>query len=166
MADKPKSQQQKQYGEGSRYGANNQRQNQLDRDRDFSGVAGYPSDSEYMKTVGDAGLESQQNAMRQTAREAGDAMAEKAKPKGKKHHLHEIRSTQAEDGSVVHHHTYKEHADSPHTMPERGPMATSSTPEEAGQHVQDMFSQNQGGGGQAPEGAGAEPGGEGEPEEA
>lgn len=74
---------------------------------------------------------------------------------GKKHHLHEIRSTQARDGSIVHHATYKESADSPHTMPERGPMATSATPEEAGQHVAEQFGMNQSGGGEEPE-AGAE----------
>lgn len=71
------------------------------------------------------------------------------KHQGKKMHLHEIRSTQAEDGSIVHHHTYKQSKEHPHTMPERGPMATSSTPEEAGQHVEDQFAMNQGGGGAA-----------------
>jgi hypothetical protein len=72
-------------------------------------------------------------------------------------HLHEIRSTQAHDGSIVHNHTYKESKESPHTMPERGPVATSATPEEAGQHVAEQFGMNQSGGGQEPE-AGAEPG--------
>jgi hypothetical protein len=73
----------------------------------------------------------------------------------KKLHLHEIRSTQARDGSIVHHHTYKEHPDHPFTMPERGPMATSANPEEAGQHVQDQFAMNQGAGG-GDEGAGGQ----------
>lgn len=91
---------------------------------------------------------------------------EKKAGKKKRLHLHEMRTTQARDGSLVHHHTYKETADSDHSMPERSAMATSGTPEEAGQHVAEMFGQNQMGGGQAPEGAGAEPGGEGEPEEA
>jgi hypothetical protein len=72
----------------------------------------------------------------------------------KKLHLHEIRSTQARDGSIVHHHTYKENPDHPFTMPERGPMATSADPEEAGQHVQEQFAMNQGGGGDQ---AGGEP---------
>lgn len=78
--------------------------------------------------------------------------------KKKRQHLHEIRSTQAHDGSIVHHHTYKDHKDSPFSNPERGPMATSSSPEEAGQHVAEMFGQNQGaaGPGAEPE-AGAEP---------
>jgi hypothetical protein len=82
---------------------------------------------------------------------------------GKKHHLHEIRSTQAADGSIIHHHSYKESADAMHTMPERGPMATSASPEEAGQHVAEQFGQNgmsaapdpaagQGAGGQGEEG--------------
>jgi hypothetical protein len=80
--------------------------------------------------------------------------------KKKKLHLHEIRSTAAHDGSIVHHHTYKEHKDAPFAMPERGPMATSATPEEAGQHVQEQFGMNQGGGGE-PE---PQAGGGGEPE--
>lgn len=86
---------------------------------------------------------------------------EEAKPEGerkeggskkKRLHLHEIRSTQARDGSIVHHHTYKEHPDHPFTQPERGPMATSASPEEAGQHVQEQFAMNQGGGGEEPGG--------------
>jgi hypothetical protein len=96
-------------------------------------------------------------------------MAEKEKPaaesktehkggaKKKRMHLHEIRSTQAHDGTIVHHHTYKEHKDAPFSMPERGPMATSASPEEAGQHVQEQFGMNQGGGGQEPEAGGGEP---------
>lgn len=66
--------------------------------------------------------------------------------KKKKMHLHEIRSVQAHDGTIVHHHTYKENPEHPYTMPERGPMATSSSPEEAGQHVQEQFAMNGGGG--------------------
>jgi hypothetical protein len=73
--------------------------------------------------------------------------------KKKKLHLHEIRSTQAHDGSIVHHHTYKDHAEAPFTHPERGPVATSSSPEDAGQHVAEQFAMNQGG-------AAAPPGGE------
>lgn len=92
---------------------------------------------------------------------------EEARAKKPKHHLHEIRSVQAHDGSIVHHHTYKEHRDHPHTMPERGPMATSSTPEEAGKHVEEMFGQNNMGGGAAGEQmAGAQPQGGGGPEQA
>jgi hypothetical protein len=80
----------------------------------------------------------------------------------KRPHLHEIRSVQAEDGSIVHHHTYKKSKDDHFTMPERGPMATSSTPEEAGQHVSEQFAQNQQGGeepeeAQGEESQGAEP---------
>jgi hypothetical protein len=82
--------------------------------------------------------------------------------KKKKLHLHEIRSTQAADGSIVHHHTFKEHKDAHFTMPERGPMATSASPEEAGQHVAEQFGMNQGGGGEEPEGG--EPEGGGEPQ--
>jgi hypothetical protein len=77
--------------------------------------------------------------------------------KKKKMHLHEIRSVQAHDGTIVHHHTYKESKESPYTMPERGPVATSASPEEAGQHVQEQFAMN----GAEPEGgdAGAGEGG-------
>jgi hypothetical protein len=75
--------------------------------------------------------------------------------KKKRLHLHEIRSTQAHDGSIVHHHVFKDNKNSPYTHPERGPMATSATPEEAGQHVQDQFAMNQGGGGE--EAGGQEP---------
>jgi len=89
----------------------------------------------------------------------------KSKPKagGKKQHLHEIRSTQSHDGSIVHHHTYKEHVDHPHTLPERGPMATSASPEEAGQHVSEMFGQNAMAGAQPAGEAGPEAGGPGGP---
>ena len=80
------------------------------------------------------------------AKEEKDKKEEpKAKAK-KKLHLHEIRSTQAHDGSIVHHHTYKDHKDAPFPHPERGPMATSETPDEAGQHVAEQFSMNQPGG--------------------
>jgi hypothetical protein len=88
------------------------------------------------------------------------------KPAGKKRlHLHEIRSTMAHDGSIVHHHTYKNSPDDHMTMPERGPMATSSSPEDAGQHVAEQFGMNQGGGG-APEdpAAAGPPEGGGEPQ--
>lgn len=74
----------------------------------------------------------------------------------KKLHLHEIRTTQAKDGSLVHHHTYKDHADAPMSHPERGPVATSASPDEAGQHVAEQFGMNQMGGG-ADAGASEEP---------
>lgn len=84
--------------------------------------------------------------------------------KAKRLHLHEIRTTQAHDGSFIHHHTFKDHKDAPHTHPERGPMATSSTPEEAGQHVAEQFGMNQGAGAEPAElEEGAEPGSPGEP---
>jgi hypothetical protein len=96
-------------------------------------------------------------------REAEKKDGEKSEGKGKKKkHLHEIRSTQAEDGSIVHHHTYKEHKDAKFSEPERGPVATSASPEEAGQHVTEQFGMNQGGGGgqePEPEGGGAAPAG-------
>lgn len=70
----------------------------------------------------------------------------RAEGKKKRLHLHEIRSTQAHDGSIIHHHVYKDHKDAAFSHPERGPMATSSTPEEAGQHVAEQFAMNQGAG--------------------
>lgn len=67
-----------------------------------------------------------------------------AEEKGKKKkHLHEIRSQQAEDGTIVHHHTYKASKDDHHTEPERQNVATSANPDEAGQHTADMFAQNE-----------------------
>jgi hypothetical protein len=79
---------------------------------------------------------------------AGEKREERKGTAKKKLHLHEIRSTQAHDGSIVHHHTYKESKDAPFAHPERGPVATSSSPEEAGQHVAEQFGMNQGGGNQ------------------
>jgi hypothetical protein len=79
-------------------------------------------------------------------------MAEETKTKKRRLHLHEIRSTWARDGSIVHHHTYKESKESPDTMPERGPAATSASPDDAGQHVQEQFAMNQGAGGGEPDG--------------
>ena len=87
------------------------------------------------------------------------AKEEKGKEKGgegekgkrPKKHLHQIRSVQAEDGSIVHHHTYKDHKDALFAHPERGPVATSQNPEEAGQHVEEQFGMNQGGGEQPAE---------------
>ena len=84
--------------------------------------------------------------------------------KKKRLHLREIRTRLARDGSLVHHHTYADDVDAEHEHPERGPMATSAGPDEAGQHVTEMFGQNDMGGGAA----GAQPGqgeGEGEPEQ-
>lgn len=64
---------------------------------------------------------------------------------GKKHkkHLHEIRSVQAEDGSIVHHHTYKAKKEDDHAEPERQNVATSTTPEDAGQHVAEQMGMNE-----------------------
>ena len=86
-------------------------------------------------------------------REGEKKDGEKSEGKGKKKrlHLHEIRSTQAHDGSIVHHHTYKDHKDALFAHPERGPVATSQNPEEAGQHVEEQFGMNQGGGEQPAE---------------
>jgi hypothetical protein len=87
------------------------------------------------------------------------AAEHKAEGGKKKLHLHEIRSTQAHDGTIVHHHTFKEHKNAPYAMPERGPVATSASPEEAGQHVAEQFGMNAGGGGEPEGGAEPEPGG-------
>lgn len=76
--------------------------------------------------------------------------------KPKRRHLVEIRTRQARDGSLVHHHTYMEHPDAMHEDPERGPMATSESPEEAGQHVNEQFGMNQMGEQPEPQGGQAE----------
>jgi hypothetical protein len=90
------------------------------------------------------------------AKEEKKPEGEKGKSGGKKKlHLHEIRSTYAKDGSIVHHHTYKDHIDSPLSHPERGPMATSADADEAGQHVAEQFGMNQMGGGDAAAAGGA-----------
>lgn len=74
----------------------------------------------------------------------------KGERKPKRKHLHEIRTTQAKDGSLVHHHTYSKGADDDHPEPERGPMATSASPDDAGAHVAEQFGMNQMGGGEEP----------------
>lgn len=66
----------------------------------------------------------------------------KAGKKGKKLHLRGIHTEQARDGSLVHHHTYADSKDADYSHPERRNMATSATPEEAGQHVAEQFAQN------------------------
>jgi hypothetical protein len=71
--------------------------------------------------------------------------------KGKRKHLLEIRTRQAEDGSLVHHHTYMSDHTKPHTIePERQAVATSANPEEAGQHVAEQFGMNEMGAPSAP----------------
>jgi hypothetical protein len=82
------------------------------------------------------------------AKEHEEHHEEKAKPKK---HLHAIRTEQAEDGTFVHHHTYKTKKENRNSERERENVATSATPEEAGQHVAEQFGMNQ----QEPE---AEPG--------
>jgi hypothetical protein len=73
-----------------------------------------------------------------------------------KKHLHEIRTTAAEDGTYVHHHTYKAKKEDAHAEPERQNVATSTTADEAGQHVGDQMAMNeQGGGAEEEPGAGA-----------
>ena len=67
-------------------------------------------------------------------------MAEKkSDKKPKRKHLRQIRSEYADDGSVVHHHTYMG-ADG-QREPERT-VGTSQDADEAGQHVADNFGQN------------------------
>jgi hypothetical protein len=93
------------------------------------------------------------------------AKEEKGKEKGgegekgkrPKKHLHQIRSVQAEDGSIVHHHTYKAKKEDHHTEPERENVATSATPEEAGEHVAEQMGMNGQGGGEEEAAGGGEP---------
>lgn len=90
--------------------------------------------------------------------------------KPERKHLHEIRTQAAHDGTYVHHHTYKGKESDHHAEPERMNVATSNSPEEAGQHVAEQMAMNgQGGEGEmdpgatepqdaAPGGGGAMPG--------
>lgn len=68
--------------------------------------------------------------------------SEKAKKPAKKH-LHSIYTEEAHDGTYVHHHTYKAKKEDHQSEPTRMNAATSQTPEEAGQHVEEQFAQNQ-----------------------
>jgi hypothetical protein len=70
---------------------------------------------------------------------------EKKGEKKARKHLHEIRTTATDDGHFVHHHTYKAKKGDTKTEPERQNVATSSSPEEAGEHVQEQMAMNQGG---------------------
>jgi hypothetical protein len=79
---------------------------------------------------------------------------ERAEGKPKRKHLHEVRTEQAEDGTYVHHHTYKDKKGG-HPEPERRNVATSKTPEEAGEHTTEQFGMNDQGEGD-PGGAPAE----------
>lgn len=87
--------------------------------------------------------------------------------KAKKKHLHEIRTQAADDGAYVHHHTYKGSKEDAHTEPERMNVATSGSPEEAGNHIADSFAQNEGAQqpGQPEAGEQGEPGEGGQAEE-
>lgn len=60
-----------------------------------------------------------------------------------KMHLHEMRIVQNHDGSLTHHHYYKKHPDDAGHYMIREHAASSATPEDAGQHVEDQFSMNQ-----------------------
>jgi hypothetical protein len=72
-------------------------------------------------------------------------------------HLHEIRTTAADDGTYVHHETYKAKKEDAHTEPERQNVATSTNADEAGQYVGDRMAMNeQGGGAEEEPGAGGE----------
>jgi hypothetical protein len=101
------------------------------------------------------------------AKEGKEKKREPSKGGKRRLHLREIRTRQAADGSLVHHHTYADSAEAPHEHPERGPMATSKTPADAGQHVEEMFGMNQqGAGGAGGMGGDMEGEGEGAAEEA
>lgn len=67
------------YTEAGRTGPKNTQLRQLNRDKAMSGVSGYPSDKDYMKLVGEAGIEKQQAQMK----DAGDAEAARESGKHK-----------------------------------------------------------------------------------
>lgn len=69
-------------------------------------------------------------------------MAEESKKEKKRRRLREIRSVHADDGSVVHHHTY-EKEDGSGNEAERQHVATSQDADEAGQHVADQLGMNE-----------------------
>jgi hypothetical protein len=66
-----------------------------------------------------------------------------SKKKPEKKHLHQIRSEETDDGHILHHHTFKKKRGDTETEPERKNVAVSSSPEEAGQHVDEQFGMNQ-----------------------
>lgn len=86
---------------------------------------------------------------------AKEEMHERGGKKEPKKHLHQVRSEATEDGHVIHHHTYKKKKSDTETEPERKNVAVSTTPEEAGQHVEDQFAMNQ-----QPAAGGGDPGAE------
>jgi hypothetical protein len=58
-----------------RYGPKNVEVQTLNRDRDLSGMRGYPSDAEYMKTVADSNIERDQAQMSDMGRRAAATTA-------------------------------------------------------------------------------------------
>lgn len=62
--------------------------------------------------------------------------------KGKKKHTHAVTTIAAKDGTYVHHHHMKDHPDDQHATVHEN-AATSQSPEEAGQHVEDTMAQNE-----------------------
>jgi hypothetical protein len=112
--------------------------------------------------------------MAKETKHESEAREEPKGERGKKprKHLHQIITEEAHDGTFTHHHVYKAKKGDMHSeMPRL--MATSSSPEEAGEHTAEQFGMNHDGGTEGegePQEAegGAQPGpqgGEGEPEE-
>lgn len=89
-------------------------------------------------------------------------MAEHEEKGKKKKWTHAVHTVAARKGGFTHHHEMKDHPDDPHTTMHEH-VATSMTPEEAGQHVTDTMAQNEP---EEAEGAapGAAPGAAAEPE--
>jgi hypothetical protein len=95
-------------------------------------------------------LDNQENAMAKEDEKPKKDEGGKGKKKAKLH-LYQIRTVEVDDGSHIHHHTYKAKKGDAFTMPERENVATSQSPEEAGQHIEESFAQNGGGQGEAEE---------------
>jgi hypothetical protein len=64
---------------------------------------------------------------------------EEDKKPARKHRLKKITTEEADDGSFVHHHEYQTHDG--HKV-ERRNVATSQTPDEAGEHTAEQFGMN------------------------
>jgi hypothetical protein len=67
------------YTEAGRNGPKNALLRQLNRDRSFSGMSGYPSNDDYMRLVGDAKGEQQRELMRDAA-DAENARIQRRQP--------------------------------------------------------------------------------------
>ena len=100
--------------------------------------------------------ESKKTREREGGKKDGEGEREEGKAKRPKKHLHSIRTEAVVDHKgkttgYISHHTYKAKKEDHHTEPERENVATSATPEEAGEHVAEQMGMNGQGGGEPEE---------------